>query len=490
MRTPLIKRTRGLAYGLVSTWTMVFCLVPFDAGAQQPPAGIPKAEAGPQLQPLPKPKANARTRARTTKRVRGGLGIGGAPVADIRKQVEKKNAQERPNLERRRDTQYYKVAIGRADGSLMSLNYYPALPGENPSVVLLIHEKDRTSRDFADKIEGSKEGYGLAATLQADGFAVVTIDVAGLTDPRRRDAAAKPDAAKAKPAAADVRSVEQAVNDIRLTYQFLVDRHNRLEFNLGKLAVVTLGEGSASIVEWIREATQPPPVVPGRPVQPNDPRLKNAGAKIASGAFDSATDRPSDVSALVMISPVAAWQNVKTVDRLKGLLEGSPLNVLAIGGKNDKESAEVLTQLKNVVVRGSSRLSKVETLETGLHGARLLRFEPGFVEHVTRFLEQTVEFQNNEWEPRYNLTPVAYRVMDAVSKTTAQAEARKTDDADKAAPKPKTEEPAKPNTDAPKAEPKPAEPKAETPKPATEKASAPKAEPKPAAPKAEQPKSD
>lgn len=485
MRTRRNQRTSGLACGLVATLTAVFCLANSGAEAQQQPSGIPKAEAGPQLQPLPKPKA--KPKSRPVKRARGGLGIGGAPVAAIRKEVENQNAQERPNLERRRDTQYYKVTIARADNTYMALNYYPALPGENPSVVVLIHEKDRTSRDFADKIEESKDGYGLAAALQADGFAVVSIDVAGLTDPRRRDAAAKNDVPKAKPAATDGRVVEQAVNDIRLTYQFLVDRHNRLEFNLGKLAIVTLGEGADVALEWLREATEPPPVVPGRPVQPNDPRLKNAGAKIAGGAFDSATDRPSDVSALIMVSPVAAWQNVKTVDRLKTLLEGSPLNVMAVGGTTDKESSDVLKQIKPIIERGSSRLSKVESIETGLHGARLLRFEPGILDRLTRFLEQTVEFQKNEWEPRYNLTPVAYRVMDAVSKTTAQAEARKASDAEKTAPKPKAEEPAKPKTDAPKAKTEPVpEPKADAPKPATDKPAEPKAE----APKAEQPKSD
>jgi hypothetical protein len=461
--------------------------------AQQPPAGIPKAEAGPQLQPLPKPRP--KPKGRTTKRVRGGLGIGGAPVADIRRQVDNQNAKQRPNLERKRDTQYYKVAIARADGTFMALNYYPALPGENPSVALLVHEKDRTSRDFADKIEDSKDGNGLAAALQADGFAVISIDVAGLTDPRRRDAA-KNDNAKAKPAAAnDARTLEQSVNDLRLTYQFLVDRHNRLEFNMSKMAIITLGEGAGAVIEWLREATEPPPVALGRAAAPNDPRRKNAGARIAGGGFDSATDRPSDVAALIMISPVETWQNVKTVDRMKVLLEGSPLNVMAIGGKNDKESADVIKRLKPIVERGSSRLSKTETIDTGLHGARLLRFEPGFLERLTRFLEQTVEFQKNDWEPRYNLTPVAYRIMDAVSKTTAQAEARKAEPA----PKTKSTEIEKPKAEPPKnapeppkpvpektAEPKPEAPKAEPQPTAPEKA----AEPKPAAPSAEPPKSD
>jgi hypothetical protein len=449
----------GLGLGLVAA--LILALSPLSVSTQaQQAAQFPTAEKGPKLDPLPKP------RAKTTRRARGGLGIGGAPAADIRDQVKKQNAADRPNLNRNRDTQYFRIAVARPDNSFMALNYFPALPGENPPVILLIHEKDRTSRDFNDKIEGSKEGAGLAAALQAEGFAVVTLDVAGLTDPRRRDTAVKKEIPK--PAAGvDARASESAVRDIRLTYQFLVDRHNRLEFNLGKLAILTLGEGADAVLEWLREATAPPPVVPGRPVQPNDPRLKNAGARIAAGGLDSATDRPSDISALLMISPVAEWQNVRTVDRARSLLEGSPLSVLVIGGANDKDTADVLKQLKPIVERGSSRLSKVESIETGLHGARLLRFEPGLLEKLTRFLEQTVEFQKNEWEPRYNLTPVAYRIQEAVSKTMAQSEARKTDDAEKAAPKAK-----------------------EAPKPKAEEPPKPKAEEKPTVPAEEKPKSD
>lgn len=447
--------------------------------AQQPPAdATAKPQTPPPARPAPhaKPKrtaaATTQPRGKTAAKPRGGLRIGGAPVGQIRDQVKEKNAAERPNLNRTRDTQYYRIAVARPDSSLISLNYYPALPGENPPVVLLVHEKDRTSRDFADKIEEFKDPNGLAAALQNEGFAVVSLDVAGLTDPQKRNATpAKDQPAKAAARPADAKSnanqVQQAVIDMRLTYQFLVDRHNRQEFNLGKLTILTLGEGANAALEWLREATQPALLVPGRPdLKPNpaDPRLKNTGKAIASGMMDTATARPSDVSALILISPVDSWNSVKTTTTLKTLLEGSPINVLAIGGTNDKASADTLKALKPVVERRESRLSKVELLDTSLHGARFLRFEPGLVQKLNRFLEQTVEYQPTEWEPRYNLTPVAYQLKEAVSKTAAQADARKAAPAEKpAAEKAKAKTEEKPPAPAPEA--KPAEkPKTEQPK--------------------------
>lgn len=436
--------------------------------AQLPPNNAPKAPAG-------------NVRGKPASKPRGGLRIGGAPAGQIRDQVEKKNAVDRPNLNTQRDTQYFRVAVSRPDGSFLSLNYYPALPGENPPVILLVHEKDRSSRDFADKIEEFKDPNGLAAELQGDGFAVVTLDVAGLSDPRKRNANLTKDepAPKARPAdnQATGNSVEQAVRDLRLTYQFLVDRHNRLEFNLGKLTILNIGEGANASLEWLREATQPTPAMPHRGNIRHDPRQKHIGGQIASGGMNSATDRPSDVSAIILISPVESWQSVKTAPTLKSLLDGSPINVLAIGGSTDKASADTLKALKPIVERRESRLSKVETMETGLHGARFLRFEPGLVPKINRFLEQTVEYQKTEWEPRYNLTPISYKLLEAVSKTAAQAESRtagveKSAEKSKDTPKPAAPPEPKPESK-PKAEPtKPAEPA----KPATVPAEPPKTE--------------
>ena len=63
--------------------------------------------------------------------------------------------------------------------------------------------------------------------------------------------------------------------DLQAAYYFLVDRHNRGDLNLAKLGVVALGDGANLAAAW---AYQP-------------------------GAAITTDGRPSDLSALAMISP-------------------------------------------------------------------------------------------------------------------------------------------------------------------------------------------
>lgn len=460
----LLYRVFAGCFTLCLSLSLLFNSASILAGPQQ---GIPKSEPG----PASKGPAQAKRGNLPAKRARGGLGIGGAPAAAIGKEVAKKNEAARPTLKNIRDTQYYRITVARGDRTFLGLNYYPALPGDNPPVILLIHEKDRSSRDFADKIEELKDPNGLAAELQGDGFAVVSLDVSGLGDPAKRNAAAtKADQTKVTVSAGQNSPAVQlshAVNDLRLAYQFMIDRHNRLEFNLGKLTILTLGEGANVFLEWMKEIVSGPP---GNRPNPAAPRSKTAGIEIASGARDTATGRPSDISALVMLSPVASWHSVRTTTELKSYATGSPVPILAIGGKTDQATAETLKLVKPIIERRESRLSKVEELDTNLHGARLLRFEPKLLEKINRFLEQTVEFQKTDWEPRYNLTPVTYGLVETVSRSAAAIAATKAAAAEPKKDEAKKAEPKKDETKKAEATPKPAEEKTKPAEPANSKA--------------------
>ena len=68
---------------------------------------------------------------------------------------------------------------------------------------------------------------------------------------------------------------QQLVEDLQAGYFFLVDRHNRGDLNLAKLGVIALGDGANLVAAW---AFQP-------------------------GAAVTTEGRPSDLSALVLISP-------------------------------------------------------------------------------------------------------------------------------------------------------------------------------------------
>ena len=125
---------------------------------------------------------------------------------------------------------------------------------------MLIHEMGRSRKDFEDPVQELK-GQGLAAHLQGLGYAVFSMDLRWQgQNPRRA-------------LTADERP--KLLEDLQAGYFFLVDRHNRGDLNLEKLGMVALGDGANLVTAW---AIQP-------------------------GAAITIEGKPSDVSALALISP-------------------------------------------------------------------------------------------------------------------------------------------------------------------------------------------
>ena len=81
-----------------------------------------------------------------------------------------------------------------------------------------------------------------------------------------------------------------------------------------------------------------------------------------------------------------------------------PLCVLV--GERDTASVDLVKAARPAVVR--VRANKVELYPSSLHGFKLLRLEPGVTATITRFFDDTIKAKAEEWEPRYNLDPVAY----------------------------------------------------------------------------------
>jgi hypothetical protein len=166
------------------------------------------------------------------------------------------------------------------------------------------------------------------------------------------------------------------LEDLQAGYFFLVDRHNRGDLNLAKLGIIGLGDGANLVAAW---AFQP-------------------------GAAVTIEGRPSDLNALVMISP-----NPEGFGYVLGHVVGSlasrvPLALLA--GERDNASKDTVRSVRQVVER--SRLNKVELFPSSLHGYKLLRLEPRVTSVLFPFLELSLKNRPVEWEPQYNLTPVTF----------------------------------------------------------------------------------
>ncbi len=274
-------------------------------------------------------------------------------------------------------TGHYKFKLKAAGESALAATYYPAKLATPPPVVLLIHEKDRSGNDFEEAI-GELKGQGLAEHLQGVGLAVLFIDLRGHgANPRRT------------PSAKEWRAM---TGDVQAAYLFLLDRHNRGELNLNKLGVVAVGEGANLAASW---AATP-------------------------GAAVSSEGRNSDLGALVLVSPTAieAPKDLETL--LTKIAPRVPL--LLMVGERDTASNASVKVVRPFVER--MRTNKIELFPSSLHGYKLLRLEPKVSSVLTRFLDSTLKSRADEWEPRYNLYPVAFSDIEFVRNTNSSTPAK------------------------------------------------------------------
>lgn len=258
---------------------------------------------------------------------------------------------------------HYTLKIRSFDEStLLAASYYPPNPaGSSAPAVLLIHDLGRSRKDFDDAV-GDLKGAGLAEHLQGLGYAVLSIDLRGQGQNARRALSA------------DDR--ERMVQDLQAAYQFLVDRHNRGELNISKFGVLGVGAGANLVAAW---AFQP-------------------------GAAMTIDERPSDVNALILVSPNPTGHGYRLNQLLDSLAQRFP--VLIMAGESDKSSSDAVRAAAAPMAR--SRLNKITRYPSALHGYTLLRLEPKATGDMVRFLDGALKDRAAEYEPRYNLNPIAY----------------------------------------------------------------------------------
>jgi pimeloyl-ACP methyl ester carboxylesterase len=168
-----------------------------------------------------------------------------------------------------------------------------------------VHESGRSRKDFEEPVSELK-GRGIAEHLQDEGYAVLSIDLRGQgQNPRRL-------------LSANDRLL--MVEDLQAAYHFLLDRHNRGDFNVAKLGVVALGEGANLAVAW---ANQP-------------------------GAAIYTEGRATDLNAIVLISPFPDGSGYVLSHVLASLAPRIPLALLA--GSKDAASKDAVESARRVVL--------------------------------------------------------------------------------------------------------------------------------------------
>jgi Serine aminopeptidase, S33 len=266
---------------------------------------------------------------------------------------------------------HYRFRLRGFDGAPLAASYYPSKLGSSAPVVMLIHESGRSRKDFEDAVHELK-GQGLAEHLQGLGYAVFSMDLRGQGQNPRR--------------ALSFNERTRLVEDLQAAYFFLVDRHNRGDFNVAKLGVIALGDSANLAAAW---AYQP-------------------------GAAVTMEGRPSDLSAMVLVSPKPEGSGFLLRHVLAAIAPRIPILLLA--GDRDIPSKDAVQSVRQMVER--VRLNKVELFRSSpLSGYKLLRLEPKVTSAIFRFLDTTLRGRALEWEPRINLTPVTYSDVQTVTHT-------------------------------------------------------------------------
>jgi pimeloyl-ACP methyl ester carboxylesterase len=290
-------------------------------------------------------------------------------------------------------TYHFNFRLHSFDGAPLAASYYRSKLGSDAPVVMLIHESSRSRKDFEDPVSELK-GQGLAENLQGRNYAVLSLDLRGQGQNPRR------------PLTRDERT--RLVEDLQAAYFFLVDRHNRGDLNLAKLGVIALGDGANLTAAW---AYQP-------------------------GAAITIDGRPSDLSALALISPMPEGSGYVLRHVLASLAPRVP--ILLQAGERDHASKDALQTVRPLVER--SRLNKVELYPSTLHGYQLMRLEPKVTSTLFQFLDTALRTRAVDWEPQYNLIPVTFSDIQIVRNARAgdlsKDQPKTKDNAGKAAPAP------------------------------------------------------
>ena len=276
-------------------------------------------------------------------------------------------AAQRPKM----GLSHYTFRLRSFDGTPLAASYYPSQNGNSTPIVMLVHEIGRSRKDFVDPVQDLK-GQGVAEYLQGLGYAVFSMDLRWQGQNPRR--------------ALTVSERPKLIEDLQAGYFFLVDRHNRGDLNLGKLGVIALGDGANLALAW---AIQP-------------------------GAAITIEGRPSDLSALALISPNPEGFGHVLGHGITALASRVPL--LLATGERDIPSKDGIQSVRQTVQ--GVRLSKIEFFPSALHGYKLLRLEPKVISALTNFLETSLKNRPVEWEPQYNLTPVTFGDSQLVQNVT------------------------------------------------------------------------
>jgi len=276
-------------------------------------------------------------------------------------------------------------SIRAVDGHPLTITYYPVLTKassgdrENAPVVVLLHGSDKGRILWDKAAPGRGEAANFAETLQADGYAVISVDLRKFGDSK-----APGDVAKLRPDDYE----KMASSDMFAVKQFIFDRHQEKQLNMNKMAIVAAGPTAAVAINFTAADLT---------VAPHDdaPVLANR------------TPRGQDVRALVLLSPEMSAGRLNS-NRAMGVIKapGAGIAMLVVVGAQDTtdkgQSEKVFELMEKAQRKDEKRVYKVSPAlrdrELGLIGKAPEQVEVP----IRNFLNKHVKEFPSAWRDRKN----------------------------------------------------------------------------------------
>jgi pimeloyl-ACP methyl ester carboxylesterase len=267
------------------------------------------------------------------------------------------------------------------DGVTLNCTYFPSAAGKNAPVAVLLHGKNGNRLVWQTPI-GNVPGF--AQALQANDFAVVTVDLRlhgeNITGGQSPPAANK----KAEPPKLTPAHHKAMVSfDLEAVKKFLLEEHEKQQLNVNKLALVAAEFSTAValnyfVLDWSKEPYDDAPIPAQR------------------------TPRGQDVKALVLLSPDATVTGLPTTDAVQRLRALKMPVMIGVGSKDTAglSAARKLGELISPKKDEQPQYLFLEEYDTKLRGTDMLNKGLKVEAQMYTFLDEYLKKQPGEWRTR------------------------------------------------------------------------------------------
>jgi pimeloyl-ACP methyl ester carboxylesterase len=278
------------------------------------------------------------------------------------------------------------------DGLNLKIKYYRSAAEKDAAVVVLLHMKDQNKRVW-------EPDNGFAKTLQARGFAVITVDLRYHGESKVGGAAPAGNANQGKPKGKKDAGMALKVGDFQAMValdmeavkKFIFDEHQAGRLNMNKMGIIGPEMGASIAVAYTNLDWDKEPYEDGLP------------------GYE--TPRGQDVRALILISPEETFHGsgIKMAQQMPRIRDNKQISVFICSGNDPKDEAQAkkIFDMVNPPVTADKKKDRLnedrmfqKAFPARLTGTNLLDKGLDIEKLMVNFLEKHLKSVDSTWRDR------------------------------------------------------------------------------------------